>query len=53
MNTRDYVTHRINVIIMELEQLKQLQDDAYPGLEENEQWHDQLNKAIDALYNAQ
>lgn len=53
MNTRDYVVHRISVIIMELEQLKQLQDNAYTGLEETEQWHDQLNKAIDALYDAQ
>ena len=53
MNTRDYVVHRISVIIMELEQLKQLQDNAYAGSEENQEWHDKLNKAIDALYDAQ
>jgi len=53
MYTRDYVVHRISVIIQELEQLKQLQDNAYAGSEENQEWHDKLNKAIDALYDAQ
>lgn len=53
MDTRDYVVHRLSVIIQELEQLKRLQDNAYPGLEDNTEWHDKLNQAIDALYDAQ
>ena len=53
MYTRDYVVHRISVIIQELDQLKQLQDNAYAASEENQEWHDKLNKAIDALYDAQ